>query len=129
MRVATLMTRSVVVCRPDERLADVADRMWMHDVGWMPVVDVTGRVVGVITERDTCGCDGPSAPPLVASILGGEPPCCRPSDSLGHVASLMRERRVLRLPVVDDDGKLLGLLAFDDLALELPMGGAGFRSA
>ncbi len=130
MHVASVMNRSVVACRPDEALSTVAERMWTHDVGWMPVVDDAGRVIGVVTERHTCG-DVPDArePRRVAHVLDVEPPCCRPSDLIAHVALVMRERRVLRLPVVDDDGRLVGLLAFDDLALELPIGTAVSRPA
>jgi CBS domain-containing protein len=126
MHVARVMNRSIVVCRPDESLADVAERMWTHDVGWLPVVDAEGRVVGVVTERDTCSDTHPEngQPMKVAEVIAGEPPCCRPSDTLADVALVMRQWRVLRLPVVDDEGRLVGLLAFDDVALELPIGTA-----
>ena len=54
MKVAELMTRSVLAAHPQDSLARAAQMMWDHDCGALPVIDDSGRVLGMITDRDVC---------------------------------------------------------------------------
>lgn len=123
MNVEDLMTKSCVVCHPDDSLAVVAAKMWTHDVSWMPVVDADGRVVGVINDRDTfaAGHSSPAGSMCVSDVAAVQPLCCGPLDSILRVTRFMREHRVLRIPVIDQGGRLLGVLSLDDIAHELPL--------
>ena len=115
------MTATVLSCRQDERLYAAAKVLWDVDCGAVPVTNADGVVVGVLTDRDICMAAYTQARPLseisIASVLSGEPQVCGPDDSLDDVVSLMRTHEVRRIPVVDTERKLLGMLSLADLAL------------
>ena len=122
MNVAELMVRSVSTCRPDDSLAEAARQMWEHDIGVLPVVDGDGRVAGMITDRDICMAtymrgEPPAAIP-VGSVMSTEVFACAPNDALIEAEEVMRSRRVRRLPVIDANGALVGILSLNDLARE-----------
>ena len=54
MLVRDLMTRNVSSCRPENNLAELAEVMWNHRCGALPILDDSGRVMGIITDRDIC---------------------------------------------------------------------------
>lgn len=124
MRVEQLMSKQVVSCRPDDTLAQAAQLMWNADCGCLPVcgVDGTKRVTGVITDRDICMSGLFNGKPLyelsVAAAMSRQVSVCRPTDSLNDVERTMRQARIRRLPVVDVDGALLGMITLADLARE-----------
>jgi CBS domain-containing protein len=119
MTVSSLMTRDVATCAPDNSLAEAARRMWQRDVGCLAVVE-HGRVVGMITDRDACMSgylegrrldEIPAGTAMSRSVFA-----CGPATSLGGAQSIMKDRRVRRLPVLDGDGHLLGIVTLGDLA-------------
>jgi CBS domain-containing protein len=120
MNVSDLMTRSVHACRVGDRLNAAARVMWDHAVGCVPVVNHGGYVIGVLTDRDCCMAaytTGKSLPELrVEDAMSRHVISCRPYDSLTVVEDLMRHHRVRRLPIVDDAGRLVGMLSASDLA-------------
>lgn len=124
MRVEQLMTRPVQYCRPGDSLARAAQLMWDHDCGCLPVCasDGASHVVGVITDRDVCMCalfhNAPLADLRVAEAMAKQVTACRASDSLADAEALMRDARIRRLPVVDADGALVGMISLADLAQE-----------
>lgn len=124
MRVDQIMSRPVHCCRPGDSLAEAAWLMWEHDCGCLPVVSGEGIsvVVGMITDRDICMCALFERQPLeqlrVATAMAKQVRSCRPSDQLPAVEEIMRTARLRRLPVVDDDGVLVGMVTLADLARE-----------
>jgi CBS domain-containing protein len=99
--------------------------METHDCGCLPVVaNGSGRIVGVITDRDIAlrGVGRGKLPQShVSDIMSAEPACCHPVDDVETVQRIMAERQVRRVPVVDDDGMCVGMIAQADLALhDLP---------
>lgn len=124
MRVEQLMTRPVQCCRPEDTLARAAQLMWDHDCGCLPVCDGNGntRVVGVITDRDICMCalfQGKALQELrVSNAMTKQVQVSRPSDSLADAEKAMREARIRRLPVVDEQHALVGMISLADLAQE-----------
>jgi CBS-domain-containing membrane protein len=124
MLVENLMTRQTQACKPGDSLAHAAQLMWDHDCGCVPVCSGDGiqRVVGVITDRDICmGAlfQGKALQDLrVSEAMSKALRTCRPSDSLAQAERIMREARVRRLPVVNGDGALLGMVCLADLARE-----------
>ena len=124
MRITRLMTTKVESCRPDESLSQAAERMWTHDCGCLPVLDPdgTGRVIGMVTDRDICMSAMFQGRPLhdlcVADAMSKDVRTCRPTDSVHVAERIMQESQIRRLPVVDDDGCLIGLLTLADLARE-----------
>jgi len=124
MRVEELMTKQVKWCGPGDTLDRAAQLMWDNDCGCLPVCagDGVNRVVGVITDRDICMSALFQGKPLhdlhVEDAMARQLLACRPSDSLVDVEKTLRQARIRRLPVVDEQGALIGMIALADLARE-----------
>jgi CBS domain-containing protein len=130
MRVRDVMTRNVTTCTPDSSLAGVASRMWLGECGAVPVVDGDRRVLGIVTDRDICfavaGTERPAAE-IKAKELLARPRAlhtCGPEEDVEDAIALMREARVRRLPVVDGEGRLVGILSMTDAVLHTAGQGA-----
>jgi CBS domain-containing protein len=121
MKVEELMIRDVKSCGPRESLGRAAQVMWESDRGALPVVD-GDKLVGMLTDRDVCMGARSLGLTLgelsVADSMTRRVWTCRPDDTLDAAASLMRKHKVRRLPVVDRQGRLVGILSLDDLARE-----------
>jgi CBS domain-containing protein len=115
-----LMTCDVVTCQVGETLADAACRMWDRDCGVMPVVDARGAPIGMITDRDiaiACWSHGQAPENLrVACAMSGTVVSCEPDTPLESIEHRMRQHQVRRLPVVDGEGRLAGIVSIADLA-------------
>lgn len=122
-RVGDLMTTQVYACGPDDELQRAADIMWNHDCGAVPVVQDGGRLVGIITDRDLCMAAYTRGSSLtgvkVAAAMAHDVATCTPEDTIAHAFELMAQRRVRRIPVVDADGHLTGMLSIGGLATRL----------
>jgi CBS domain-containing protein len=119
MKVHEAMTQRVVSCSPGDDLAAAAMVMWRNDCGVVPVVDDERRAIGVITDRDICMAVATrhlrAEEIRVADALGAKLYALRPDDTLRVALDTMKRERVRRLPVLDDDRKLLGMLSINDL--------------
>jgi CBS domain-containing protein len=119
MKVSELMTRDVASVRADESAAAAARIMWDCDCGVAPVLDAEGRIVAMITDRDICMAamtrDQPPSAIRVSEVMSKSLVHCRPDDTVASAERLMRSRQVRRLPVVDDDRRLIGLLSLADI--------------
>jgi len=128
MRIEEIMSENVCHCRPDDSLASCARLMWEHDCGSVPVCagDDGGRVVGMITDRDICMCALHEGRPLsmlkVGDAMSRTLTACAPRDKVGEVEQLMRSQQVRRLPVIDRNGGLCGIVSLADLAREASSG-------
>jgi CBS domain-containing protein len=124
MRVDQIMSRPVHVCLAEDSLARAAGLMWEHDCGSLAVVGGDGgsRIVGMITDRDVCMCALFEKQPLeglqVSRAMSKRVRTCRPYDELPTAEEILRTARLRRLPVVDDNGGLVGMVTLADLARE-----------
>lgn len=121
MKVRNVMKKDVKFCPPEATVAEVAKVMAINDCGIVPIVDAQNRVVGVITDRDICLEVAtkdrlPSRVP-VREIMKKKVFGCGPDEDIHAALTLMQNRRVRRLPVLDENGKLCGILSFDDVVL------------
>ena len=122
MRVQDLMRKCPKACAVNTNLAAAVEMLWSCGGGALPVVDARGRVIGILTDRDVCVAVGtkdrrPSE--LVAEqVMTRQVATCRTSDEIHTALHTMRTRRVRRLPVVDDAGKLQGMLCLSDLIMD-----------
>jgi CBS domain-containing protein len=120
MNVSQLMTKNVLTCHADERLNRAAQIMWEHDCGCVPVVDDNGRIQGMITDRDICMAAFTQGKRLeeipIASAMSRQILAASPSDDLERAADLMSRRQVRRIPVVDGQKHVVGVLSLGDLA-------------
>jgi CBS domain-containing protein len=114
------MTTSVRTCRPDDSLASVAKLLWDGDCGCAPVVEDGEHLVGMITDRDICmatGLSGCSPSSLsVSDTMSTTVHACRPHDPVSAAERLMQINQVRRLPVVDAEERLVGILSLNDIA-------------
>ena len=120
MKAKDLQTSDVQTCTPDTNLATAAQIMWECDCGVVPVVDEDRRLLGMITDRDICIATATrSAAPAdiqVRSVMTtGTVYSCRPDDDVRNVLSTMGKYRVRRLPVVDRDARIVGIVSLNDL--------------
>ena len=118
MKVKDVMTTNVRLARPDQTIAEAARAMSECDAGALPVGDDT-RLVGMITDRDIAiraiAKDlGPET--LVRDVMSKDVLYCFEDEALDHVADNMGEQRVRRLPVLNREKRLVGILSFGDLA-------------
>lgn len=115
-----LMTHSVECVSPDEKLRDVAVKMRDRDVGSFPVCE-SGRLTGIVTDRDIAiRCVANGEDPKKTSVrdaMSEELIFCFEDQSVDEISHLMRQHQVRRLPVLDVDKQLIGIIAVADLAL------------
>lgn len=121
MLVREVMTRGVEVVQPDSTLEEAAAKMERFDIGLLPVCE-GDRLVGTLTDRDI----------TVRSVAHGEDPTtdkvrdvmtpdvvyCFEDQDVEEAARLMQEKQVRRLPVLDRDKRLVGIVSLGDLAVE-----------
>jgi CBS domain-containing protein len=122
MKVKELMTSDVKRCSPETNLAAVAKIMWEGDCGAVLVVDKHEKAVGVITDRDICiaAATRPSGEGeiRVRDVISKTLYTCAPADDARAALETMRTRKVRRLPVVEQGGRLAGIISIHDIALQ-----------
>jgi len=124
MKVRDAMTPDPVCCLTTDSAQKVAGILCKQGVGSIPVVtDLESRkLVGIITDRDLCcsvvanGLNPQSTP--IEKFISSNPVTCREDASLDDCEQLMQERQVRRIPIVDGDGRVIGLVSQADLALK-----------
>lgn len=117
MKIQEVMTRDVQVARPDESIQSVARRMSEGDFGFMPVCDGM-KIEGTVTDRDLTVralAEGKSFETPVAAVMSRDVQWCRADEDAKDVLKLMGDRQIRRLPIVDDDNRLVGVVALGDL--------------
>ncbi|WP_186417378.1 CBS domain-containing protein [Bosea sp. CS1GBMeth4] len=120
MKVSDAMTRGASIARPDETVREIARRMAAEDIGFMPVGD-HDRLVGAITDRDiavraVAQGRGPDTP--VREIMTPDVKYCFDDEDMAHVVQNMGNVQLRRLPVVDRDKRLVGVVSLADGALK-----------
>lgn len=118
MKVKDAMTTNVVLARPDHTIAEAARLMAQCDAGVLPVGD-NDRLVGMITDRDIAiravAEKLPHDTP-VRDVMSKEVLYCFEDESIEHVAQSMGEQQVRRLPVLNREKRLVGIVSLGDLA-------------
>jgi len=120
MKVSEVMTRDVQTIRPDQSAQQAASFMLNADAGSIPVTEGE-RLIGMITDRDiavrgVAKGHGPDTP--VRELMTNDIVCARIDDDCDEVASKMSEAQVRRLPVVDEQERMCGIVSLGDLARE-----------
>jgi CBS domain-containing protein len=119
----SILKNSVWTCSPEDSVALASQIMWEGDCGVVPVTNPAGKILGIVTDRDIC----------MTSFLGGNAPqdipvgdamttkvvTCTMNASVREVLDLMGKEQVRRLPVVREDGVVVGIVSMNDLVLAL----------
>jgi CBS domain-containing protein len=125
MKVNEIMTTAPEAGRPGDNLARAVELLWAADCGVLPIVDDTGRVAGILTDRDICialGTRNARASDVpIASVMRPTVYTCEPGDDVLAALALMSDRRVRRLPVVEG-GRLVGVVSLSDAVLAMGTG-------
>jgi CBS domain-containing protein len=120
MKVREAMTREVRLARPEQSIQEAAREMAEMDIGALPVEE-NDRLVGMITDRDITVraiAQGKGPDTRVRDVMSTEIKYCFEDQSVDEVTQNMGDLRVRRLPVVNRDKRLVGILSLGDLALE-----------
>jgi CBS domain-containing protein len=120
MKISEVMTRDVEVASPTDTIQSVAQSMARLDVGSMPVCDGR-RIQGMITDRDItvrAVAQGISPDSPVSQVMTGNLEYVMADDDLSRAADKMADHQIRRLPVVDENQQLVGIIALGDLAQE-----------
>jgi CBS domain-containing protein len=120
MRCREIMTQNVKTATREMTLRDAAAMMRDCDIGAVPVVE-NERLVGIVTDRDIvirCVAEGKETSAQIGEAMTSELFTVSPDDFLFEAVRLMGDKQVRRVPVVSADGKLVGIIAMADVALE-----------
>ena len=120
MRVAEIMTKNVKMAAPNDTIREIAKRMAAEDIGFLPVGD-HDKLVGTITDRDivtrgvAAGRDGKST---VRDLMSTDVKYCFDDEDVDHVMRNLGDLQVRRLPVVNREKRLVGVVSLADGALK-----------
>jgi CBS domain-containing protein len=120
MKVQDVMVKDVRFCSPDTNLGIVTRMFWEQGCGALPVVE-NGRAIGIITDRDVSIALGTrnakAGETLVRDVALPKVFFCLSEDNIHTALNTMRAQQVRRLPVVNQEGALEGILSLDDIVL------------
>ncbi len=121
MQIKEIMTENVEVIEPDTSVKEAAAVMKDLDAGVLPVIDGS-NLAGVLTDRDivirsTAEGNNPNEV-RAGDIISEDVAVCHDNEEVETVAARMRENKIRRLPVVDRDNQLVGIVSLGDLAVE-----------
>ena len=129
MRIKDIMSQPTVTCPSSAPLDAPARLMWEFDCGMIPIVGDDGRLAGLVTDRDICLAAYMHRKPLhlipVTKVMVKHVITIHGNDSVESAEHLMRDNHIRRLPVIDDDGRPVGVLSIDDLARLAARAGRG----
>lgn len=121
MKVKELMTPNATAIWLTESLADAAKLMWENDCGVLPIIKDGRKVVGLITDRDICMAaamrDRNPSSISVEEVMTGQVYGVDPEDNIAQALQTMQEHQIRRLPVIDPEGELQGILSMNDIVL------------
>lgn len=121
MKVKEIMTPNAKAIWLTGSLADAAKLMWENDCGVLPIVKDGQKVIGMITDRDICMAvamrDTNPSSVSVEEVMTGQVYSVKPEDDVDQALQAMQEHKVRRLPVVNDEGELEGILSMNNIVL------------
>jgi CBS domain-containing protein len=119
MKCREIMKTDVAFVHESERAWAAAAMMRDRNVGFLPVCDQAGRVIGTLTDRDIAiriVADGASSDRNVGEIMTPELVCCSPDDDVERARQLMEGHHKGRIICIDNDGRVAGVLSYADVA-------------
>lgn len=121
MKVSEIMSINTKTVNVSDSLHQAAELMWQNDCGALPVLDESGAVMGMVTDRDiamACFTKGKTLDNIrVEECMSRHTYACNENEDIQVAESIMKNHQVRRLPVINNDSKLTGIVAVNDLAL------------
>lgn len=117
-----IMTKNPICCVPSDLVSKAAELMKNHHIGSIPVIDhpQTNKLIGIVTDRDLTlkiiaeGLDAKST--KVETVMTRKVVTCKAEDDFQKAMDAMSENQLRRIPIVDDEDKILGIIAQADMA-------------
>src|SRR5262245_35647856 len=121
MKVKEVMTPGAKAVWLTESLSDAARFMWENDCGILPIIKDGRKVVGLITDRDICMAaavrDRNPSNISVEEVMTGKVFAVEPDQDVNEALHIMREHEIRRLPVLNGEGELEGIVSMNDIVL------------
>jgi CBS domain-containing protein len=121
MKVKEVMTPHAKAIWLTESLADAAKLMWENDCGVLPIIKDGQKVIGMITDRDICMAiamrDTNPSCVSVEEVMTGQVYSVSSEDEVAQALQAMQEHKIRRLPVVNPEGELEGIVSMNDIVL------------
>ncbi len=124
MNAAELMTPTPTCCQSQHTIVEVAEIMKREDVGLIPIIEEdTNKLIGVLTDRDivlkVVAAERDASATAVSEVMTGDPIACQEQDSIEAVMQRMAAHQVRRIPIVDTNGAIIGIVSQADIATRL----------
>lgn len=123
MQVRDAMTAGIRIAEPEEMLPHAAKKMRTQNIGALPVVE-DGKLIGMLTDRDIAiravGDNKDPATVAVRDIMSDECFWCAENEQLDDAVRIMEANKVRRLPVMNDQREVVGMLSIEDVAVHAP---------
>ena len=120
MRINEFMCQDVCFVKPDCKIYDVARIMNENHVGCIPICNEEKNVVGVLTDRDivlrSVACDKNAKTTPVSEIMTTNVYTCKSEQDIEDAQYIMEQNQIRRIPIVDNNNKMIGILSTGDLA-------------
>ncbi|MGZ8842817.1 MAG: CBS domain-containing protein [Pyrinomonadaceae bacterium] len=127
MKVKDVMTPDAKAIWITESLADAAKEMWENDCGVLPIIKDGRKVVGMITDRDICMAtairDRNPSSISVEEVMNATVYAANPDEEVEQALQTMREHKIRRLPVLNLEGELQGIVSMNDIVLKAKSNG------
>src|ERR1043165_911939 len=121
MKVKEVMTPNAKAIWLTGSLADASKLMWENDCGVLPIIKDGSKVIGLITDRDVCMAaamrDRKPSGISVEEVMTGQVYAVNPEDNIDQALQLMQQHQIRRLPVINPEGELEGILSMNDIVL------------
>jgi CBS domain-containing protein len=117
-RILSTKSKGVITTHPDQTLRDVVVLLTEHNIGALVVVDENSKLVGIISERDIIRRAAQSETIFslpVSEVMTKDVVTGLPQDDVISVAHTMTEKRFRHLPILDDEGRLVGIISIGDV--------------
>ncbi len=121
MKVSSILSTKVsgiVKAKPDAAIREAANLMYQHNIGAVVIVDESGQLVGILSERDIVRKavkHNAVFDMAVSEVMTKDVVTAQPQDDLMSVAHTMTERRFRHMPILDDDKQLIGIISIGDV--------------
>lgn len=119
MKIKELMSHPAVTCPASATLEQAARLMWEFDCGVVPVIDDKGHLTGILTDRDACMAAYTQGRPLhdipVTTAMARHVIAVHEDDAIETAEHLMGDNQIRRLPVLDYNGHVLGVVSLNDI--------------
>ncbi len=119
MKASELMTKSIVTLKPHDTIKDASIMMLEHNVGCIPIVDDDNHPVGIVTDRDIIIrgiAQNNNEKTRLEDIMSSSLQTISPNDEIGTCTHIMGHKQIRRLLAVDENEKLVGILAMADIS-------------